>query len=141
MLINLNLLKRFQVIFLILLLVEFNFLDTNMVRPCWDKYFLRLADLVATRTNCMKRAVGAVIVNDFRIVSTGYNGTPFGVTNCNDGGCERCNSFTSEGKDLESCICIHAETNAVLEGGRKRTKGSTIYLTCFPCLGCAKLLI
>jgi dCMP deaminase len=68
-------------------LQKFHFENKELVRPNWDTYFLRLAEVVATRSNCMKRGVGAVIVSDFRIVSTGYNGTPFGCKNCNEGGC------------------------------------------------------
>ena len=78
-------------------LSSFKMTDSELVRPKWDTYFLRLAEVVATRSNCMKRAVGAVIVNDFRIVSTGYNGTPFGCTNCNEGGCDRCNQMAGSG--------------------------------------------
>lgn len=85
--------------------------------------------------------VGAVIVNDFRIVSTGYNGTPFLTTNCNQGGCKRCNSNTPQGVGLDECICIHAEENAVVEGGRAKTKGGTLYVTLFPCLMCAKICV
>ena len=66
----------------------------------------------------MKRAVGAVIVNDSRVVATGYNGTPAGCLNCNEGGCTRCNSNTASGIGLDECICIHAEENAVIESGR-----------------------
>ena len=65
----------------------------------------------------MKRAVGVVIVKKNRIVSTGYNGTPGGLTNCYEGGCERCNSGEGEGKGLEACFCVHAEENAILEAG------------------------
>lgn len=89
----------------------------------------------------MKRAVGAVIVNDHRIMSTGYNGTPFNHTNCNEGGCERCNSNARSGVGLDHCICIHAEENAVIEAGRAKSKGGTCYVTTFPCLGCAKTLV
>jgi dCMP deaminase len=74
---------------------DFNFLDTNLVRPSFDLYFMRLAWLAATRSNCMKRGNGAVVVKDNRIVSTGYNGTPKGLINCNDGGCTRCNENTA----------------------------------------------
>ncbi len=82
-------------IVIIIIILDYNLASTDLLRPHWDKYFLRLAELVATRANCMKRMVGAVIVNDFRIVSTGYNGTPFLTTNCNQGGCKRCNSNTA----------------------------------------------
>lgn len=74
----------------------------------------------------MKRLVGCVIVNDKRIVSTGYNGTPFGMPNCKDGGCERCNKMTPSGVGLEECLCIHAEQNAVIEAGRAKCNGGII---------------
>ena len=121
--------------------IDYNFMNTEILRPKWDTYFLRLAELVATRSNCMKRGVGSVIVNDFRIVSTGYNGTPFGYTNCNQGGCERCNSMEPSGSRLEECMCIHAEQNAVIEAGRVKANGATIYCTLSPCLTCSKSII
>jgi dCMP deaminase len=89
----------------------------------------------------MKRAVGAVIVNDLRIVSTGYNGTPFGSLNCNEGGCERCNSMAPSGHRLDECLCIHAEENAVIEAGRVKAMGGTIYVTLSPCLTCSKTVV
>lgn len=102
---------------------------------------MRLATVVSTRSNCMKKAVGAVIVNDFRIVSTGYNGTPFGVKNCMDGGCPRCNDYFPPGVGYDQDLCIHAEENAVIEAGRTKIKGSTAYTTLFPCLMCAKSMV
>ena len=102
-------------------LTSYNFGDFSIVRPNWDKYFMQLAHLVSKRTNCMKRAVGCVLVKDFRIVATGYNGTPFGMENCNQGGCARCNSMTASGAGLDQCYCMHAEENAVIEGGRSKT--------------------
>ena len=121
--------------------VEYNFTNDELIRPKWDTYFLRLAEVVATRSNCMKRAVGAVIVNDLRIVSTGYNGTPFGSLNCNQGGCQRCNSNTPSGVGLDECLCIHAEENAVIEAGRAKANGGTIYVTLSPCLTCSKTVV
>lgn len=67
-------------------LKTFNFKNPNLVRPDFDTYFLRLAELAATRSNCMKKGNGAIIAKDYRVVSTGYNGTPFGIKNCNEGG-------------------------------------------------------
>jgi dCMP deaminase len=99
---------------------------------------MRLAYLIASRTNCMKRAVGAVIVRDSRIVAAGYNGTPFGMINCNEGGCARCNGMAAAGANLDSCYCLHAEENAIIEAGRDKCQGSTIYVTTIPCLMCAK---
>ena len=69
----------------------YKFDDKELVRPSFDTYFMRLAELAASRSNCMKRGIGAIITFENRIVSTGYNGTPFGLINCNEGGCKRCN--------------------------------------------------
>ncbi len=102
---------------------------------------MKLAELAAQRSNCMKRAVGAIIVFDHRVVSTGYNGTPFTQKNCNEGGCARCNSNVSQGLDLDKCKCLHAEQSAVLEAGRQKCIGATIYSTMYPCLMCTKMLI
>ena len=121
--------------------VGYNFADKTILRPTWDKYFMQLAHLVSKRTNCMKRAVGCVIVKENRIVATGYNGTPFGMENCNEGGCDRCNQNTPSGAGLCECFCIHAEENAVIEGGRAKTQGGTAYVTTYPCLMCAKKLV
>ena len=78
-------------------------------RPDWDEYFMRIASIVALRSNCMKRKVAALIVKDRRIISTGYNGTPRGVKNCNEGGCPRCNSLAASSTNLEECFCSHGE--------------------------------
>jgi len=102
---------------------------------------MKFAELAAQRSNCMKRGNGAIIVKDFRIVSTGYNGTPFKHLNCNEGGCARCNSNISQGLELDKCKCLHAEESAVLEAGRPKTMDSTIYTTSFPCLLCTKMII
>lgn len=122
-------------------LAGYDFADLTIVRPQWDKYFMQLAHLVSKRTNCMKRAVGCVIVQDFRIVATGYNGTPFGMENCNKGGCDRCNSMTKAGIGLDQCLCMHAEENAVIESGRAKASGGIAYVTTYPCLMCAKKLV
>eukprot|EP00347_Sterkiella_histriomuscorum_P003297 403364826 len=119
----------------------FNFKNNELVRPLWDTYFLRMCEIIASRSNCMKRSVGCVIVNDHRIVSTGYNGTPFGMENCSEGGCERCNTMTPSGVGLEECLCIHAEQNAVIEAGRAKCIGGTIYVNLSPCLTCSKSII
>jgi dCMP deaminase len=89
----------------------------------------------------MKRGNGAVIVKDFRMISTGYNGTPFKHLNCNEGGCARCNANVSQGQELDRCKCLHAEESAVIEAGRPKTLDSTIYTTSFPCLLCMKMII
>ena len=62
--------------------------DERRLRPNWDEYFMQLASLASHRSNCMKRRVGCVLVREKRVISTGYNGTPRGLTNCNEGGCK-----------------------------------------------------
>lgn len=110
--------------------------NPDLLRPSWDSYFMYLANLAARRSNCMKRRVGCVLVREKRVIATGYNGTPKNLTNCNDGGCSRCNSATPCGKGLDRCLCMHAEENALLEAGRERVgQGSTIYCNTCPCLG------
>ena len=90
---------------------------------------MQLADLAAKRSNCMKRRVGCVLTRDNRIIATGYNGTPRGVKNCNQGGCERCNKGEELGQNLSTCLCMHAEENAMLEAGRERV-GTNSVLYC-----------
>ncbi|KAG0366551.1 Deoxycytidine monophosphate (dCMP) deaminase [Mortierella sp. AD032] len=112
--------------------------NPDLLRPSWDSYFMYLANLAARRSNCMKRRVGCVLVRERRVIATGYNGTPKNLTNCNEGGCSRCNQATPCGKGLDRCLCMHAEENALLEAGRERVgKESTIYCNTCPCLGCA----
>ncbi|KAF8820099.1 cytidine and deoxycytidylate deaminase zinc-binding region domain-containing protein [Cardiosporidium cionae] len=121
---------------------NFNFLEPELFRPSWDFYFMKMAFLASWRSSCLKRRVGAVVVRDNRVVSTGYNGTPSTMQNCNDGGCIRCaNSSVTEGQHLDTCVCIHAETNALLEAGRAGCYGSYLYVTCTPCLSCCKHII
>eukprot|EP01104_Vermistella_antarctica_P008173 TRINITY_DN2042_c0_g1_i2.p1 TRINITY_DN2042_c0_g1~~TRINITY_DN2042_c0_g1_i2.p1 ORF type:complete len:151 (+),score=21.65 TRINITY_DN2042_c0_g1_i2:831-1283(+) len=96
-----------------------------------------LAILASKRSNCMKRRVGAVLVKDNLVVSTGYNGTPRNTTNCNEGGCPRCNGNARAGIGLEDCFCLHAEENALIIAGGKQALGGTIYCCTCPCLKCA----
>ncbi|EXJ93021.1 hypothetical protein A1O3_01577 [Capronia epimyces CBS 606.96] len=108
------------------------------LRPTWDAYFMTLASLASQRSNCMKRRVGCVLVHNARIISTGYNGTPRNLTNCNEGGCARCNNASSGGSALSTCLCLHAEENALLEAGRERIRDGTIlYCDTCPCLTCS----
>lgn len=120
-------------------LAELDLLNSERLRPTWDSYFMRLADLAALRSNCMKRRVGCVIVKDNRVVATGYNGTPRHLTNCNEGGCPRCNQGQGSGAGLLTCLCLHAEENALLEAGRDRIAGdnSILYCNTCPCLTCS----
>ncbi|VVB98963.1 tRNA-specific adenosine deaminase [uncultured archaeon] len=115
----------------------------DLRRPSWDEYFMNIAKEVAMRSNCVKRKVAAVIVRDKRIVSTGYNGTPRGVKNCNEGGCPRCNSFAKGGTQLDECLCSHAEENAIVQAAYHgiAINGGTIYTTYSPCLTCSKMII
>lgn len=124
---------------LYLKLANLNLADPDRLRPSWDSYFMRLANLAALRSNCMKRQVGCVLVRDKRVIATGYNGTPRGLKNCNEGGCERCNdSANYSGASLGTCLCLHAEENALLESGRDRIgQGSTLYCNTCPCLTCS----
>jgi dCMP deaminase len=111
-----------------------------VARPGWDEYYLGIARAVAVRSNCVRRQVGAVIVVDNAIIATGYNGTPVGVRNCIDGGCPRCASDAPTGAGYDSCICVHAEQNAIVFAARhgNATQGGTLYTTLRPCFGCAK---
>ncbi|TKA30445.1 hypothetical protein B0A50_02672 [Salinomyces thailandicus] len=117
-----------------------NLTDQSRIRPAWDHYFMTLASLAARRSNCMRRQVGCVLVREKRVMSTGYNGTPRNVTNCNEGGCPRCNNAASSkgGLGLSTCLCIHAEENALLEAGRERIGGGAVlYCNTCPCLTCS----
>ncbi|EST05010.1 CMP/dCMP deaminase, zinc-binding [Kalmanozyma brasiliensis GHG001] len=124
--------------------------SNERLRPGWDTYFLKLCNLASLRSNCMKRRVGAVLVATNRILATGYNGTPSGLRNCNQGGCARCNNTlasTSQGngcgQNLEECLCLHAEENALLEAGRGKiaSEGATMYCNTCPCLRCAVKIV
>jgi dCMP deaminase len=112
-------------------------------RPSWDEYFMSIARVVASRSNCVKRKVAAVITLDRRIVSTGYNGTPRGTRNCNEGGCPRCNGFAEGGTRLDECLCSHGEENAITQVAYhgNAIRGATIYTTFSPCLICTKMII
>ena len=118
-------------------------LMSRFERPSWDEYFMSIAKVVAMRSNCIKRKVAAIIVKDKRVVSTGYNGTPRGAKNCNEGGCPRCNSMAESGTALEECLCCHGEENAITQAAYHGTslKGATLYTTFSPCLLCTKMII
>lgn len=118
-------------------------LMSRFARPSWDEYFMNIAKVVALRSNCMKRKVAAIIVKDRRVVSTGYNGTPRGARNCNEGGCPRCNTMAESGTALEECLCCHGEENAITQAAYHGTslKGATLYTTFSPCLLCTKMII
>ena len=115
----------------------------NMERPGWDQYFMDIAEMVAKRSNCSRRHVAAVLVKDKRIISTGYNGTPRGIKNCNEGGCPRCSSNAPSGEKLGECLCCHAEENSIVQAAYHgiSVAGATLYTTYSPCLLCSKMII
>lgn len=114
-------------------------------RPDVDHYMMGIALAVRARANCRGNRVGAVIALEGRIVSTGYNGTPSGMPNCDDGGCERCahREKFPPGTGYDVCICVHAEQNALLAAARFGigVEGAIIYTTMRPCFGCSKELL
>lgn len=112
-------------------------------RPAWNEYFMSIAEVTATRSNCLKRRIGALIVKDKQIVSTGYNGTPKGIKNCDEGGCPRCAGFGESGRNVDECLCVHAEENAIVQAACNgiSIQGSTLYSTLCPCSYCAKSII
>ncbi|MCD6451872.1 MAG: dCMP deaminase family protein [Acidobacteria bacterium] len=114
-----------------------------MGRPSWDEYFMEIAHLVATRSTCLRRKVGAVIVRDKRILTTGYNGPPTGLRHCEEVGCLREKLGIPSGQNQELCRAVHAEQNAIIQAAIMGVvlKGATIYTTNFPCVICAKMLI
>ena len=113
------------------------------MRPDWDTYFMRITKLVATRSSCLRRSVGAVLVKDKRILATGYNGAPAGMAHCEEAGCLRDQLHIPSGERHELCRGLHAEQNAIIQAARQGTeiKDSTLYCTTAPCSLCAKMLI
>lgn len=118
-----------------------------MAKPSWDEYFMEMVGFVMKRADCIRGSAAAVVVRDFRVISTGYNGTPHRVKNCSESGCIRCKK-RNDGKIQryqyeESCICIHAEQNALIQAAYLgiSTKGATLYTSHSPCSSCAKLII
>jgi dCMP deaminase len=117
-----------------------------MQRPTWDEYFIRIAELTSERSNCIKRKVGCIIVKENRILSLGYNGTPSKMKNCYEGGCKRCfeqfqTNENSSGKNLDLCMCLHAEENAMLFLSKSDLVDSVLYVTLIPCISCVKKII
>ncbi len=112
-------------------------------RPSWDHYFLQLARQAATRSTCLRRQVGAVLVRDKRLLATGYNGSPRNTTHCLDEGCLREQLGIPSGERQELCRAIHAEQNAIIQAAVHGVAidGATLYSTLQPCILCAKMLI
>jgi dCMP deaminase len=112
-------------------------------RPSWDEYFLKMAFLVAERSTCLRHHVGAVIVKDRRVLSTGYNGAPTGQKDCLELGCLRNKLQIPSGTRHEICRAVHAEQNAVIQAALHGVSidGATVYCTHTPCAICAKILV
>ncbi len=114
-----------------------------MSRPSWDQYFMSIAQIVSTRSTCLRRKVGAVLVKDKRIISTGYNGPPSGLKHPEEVGCLRERLGVPSGERHELCRGLHAEQNAIIQAALHgvSTKGSVLYCTHCPCSLCVKMLI
>jgi dCMP deaminase len=114
-----------------------------MPRPSWPEYFMSIAKLVATRSTCLRRAVGAVLVKDKRILATGYNGVPTGIRHCEDIGCLREALDVKPGEKHELCRGLHAEQNVIIQAAYYgvMTQGTTLYSTHKPCIICSKMVI
>lgn len=114
-----------------------------MNRPDNDEYFMEMAELIATRSTCVRRHVGAVLVKDKRVLSTGYNGSPKGTQHCETMGCIREQMNVPSGTRHELCRGVHAEQNAIIQAAYfgVSVKDSVIYTTTYPCSMCAKILI
>ncbi|MEJ2568593.1 MAG: cytidine/deoxycytidylate deaminase family protein [candidate division WOR-3 bacterium] len=115
-----------------------------MSRPSWHEYFMQITELVSTRATCLRRKVGAIIVRDRRILTTGYNGPPENIIHCEErGGCLRDKLKIPSGQRMELSRAIHAEQNAIIQAAKVgiSIKDSTLYVTTHPCFTCAKMLI
>ena len=112
-------------------------------RPSIDEYFMKMAHLAASRSTCLRRKVGAVIVKENRVLSTGYNGAPKGLPHCEEVGCLRKDKNIPSGERHELCRGVHAEQNAIIQAAVFGTsiKDAKIYSTNLPCVVCTKLLI
>jgi len=120
-------------------------LDKNLSkeRPSWDEYFMKAAFLISERSTCLRRAVGAILVKDKQILSTGYNGAPRSIKHCEETGCLREKLNIPSGERHEICRGLHAEQNVILQAALHgvSTQGSSLYITNTPCSICAKMII
>lgn len=117
-------------------------MDTQ-ARPSWDTYFMDISCLVAKRSTCIRRAVGAIVVKDRRILATGYNGAPSNIRHCSDVGCLRDQLGVPSGERHELCRGIHAEQNAIIQAAYHGVSinGASLFCTNLPCSICAKMII
>jgi dCMP deaminase len=117
-------------------------------RKDWDTYFMDIAYMVSTRSQCSRRRVGAVLVQGKKLLGTAYNGAPMGVPDCSEAGCLLVEQYELEEKDgrkemvrKQHCVrTIHAEQNLLLFTDREDREGSTVYVTDEPCWTCANML-
>ena len=118
-------------------------MEKEETRPSWETYFMNITNLVAERSTCLRRAVGAVVVKDKRILSTGYNGAPTGLKHCLEVGCLRQKLGIESGKMHELCRGIHAEQNAIIQAAYHgvSVRGADIFCTNQPCSICARMII
>jgi len=114
-----------------------------MNRPSWDQYFMDITRLVATRSTCLRRQVGAVLVKGRNILASGYNGVPSGITHCDADGCLRARLNVPSGERHELCRGLHAEQNSIIQAARHGVNidGATLYCTTMPCIICTKMII
>ena len=112
-------------------------------RLSWDEYFIKIAELVAQRSTCLRRQVGCVIVRDKRMLTTGYNGAPRGLKHCSETGCLRNKLKIPSGERQELCRALHSEQNAIIQAALTgiSLNDSVLYCTHQPCIACAKMLI
>jgi len=114
-----------------------------IMRPSWDDYFMKITKDVSLRSTCLKRKVGAIIVKDRRVLSTGYNGAPKKIKHCSITGCLRKKLHVPSGQRHELCRGLHAEQNAIVQAAWHGVKieGATMYSTYQPCIICVKMMI
>jgi dCMP deaminase len=114
-----------------------------LLRPSWPEYFMGITRLVATRSTCLRRHVGAILIKDKRILASGYNGAPSGLRHCEEVGCLRENSSVPSGERHELCRGLHAEQNLIIQAAYHgiSIKGSILYCTNKPCVICTKMII
>lgn len=112
-------------------------------RPSWQEYFMQIAEVVATRSTCLRRHVGAVLVKNRQILATGYNGVPRGIVHCEERGCLRDELGIPSGERQELCRGLHAEQNAIIQAAYHgvAVAGAEMFVTLQPCVTCAKTLI
>jgi dCMP deaminase len=123
--------------------VSENIVRRKMNRPNWDEYFMQMVQVVRMRSTCCRRSVGALIVRDNRLLSSGYNGAPKGLPHCDKVGCMRDQLNVPSGQKHELCRGLHAEQNAIIQAAIYGVSiaGGTMYMTTRPCSICTKMII